>query len=150
MYPFAPQLDDQEKDIDYMVKKLLSIRVFEDDAGKFWAKSVKDLSLDVLCVSQFTLYANSYKGNKPDFHLAMKSDQSKTMYGSFLTKMRKAYSPEKIQDGVFGAMMKVDIANEGPVTLILDSRKPKDDSSPSPQQQYDSQKSVISREQTDN
>ncbi|KAJ3035970.1 D-tyrosyl-tRNA(Tyr) deacylase [Rhizophlyctis rosea] len=117
------KVDDQEKDIDYMVKKLLNIRVFEDDAGKFWSKSVKDLSLEVLCVSQFTLYGNSYKGNKPDFHLAMKSDQSRDMYSTFLEKMKSSYDATRIQDGVFGAMMKVDIVNEGPVTLILDSRK---------------------------
>ncbi|KAJ3290466.1 D-tyrosyl-tRNA(Tyr) deacylase [Borealophlyctis nickersoniae] len=121
-------VDDQEKDMDYMVRKLLGIRVFEDASNKMWAKSVKDLSLEILCVSQFTLYANSYKGNKPDFHLAMKTEQSKEFYERFLGKLRAAYDPSKIQDGVFGAMMKVDIVNEGPITLILDSRKPVTDS----------------------
>ncbi|CEG62884.1 Putative D-tyrosyl-tRNA(Tyr) deacylase [Rhizopus microsporus] len=114
--------DDTEKDIDYMVNKILNIRVF-DDNGVMWKKGVKDAGLELLCVSQFTLQANTVKGNKPDFHRAMKSEQAKTMYGQFLDKLGKAYDPAKIQDGEFGAMMSVDISNDGPVTLQLDSRK---------------------------
>ncbi|KNC98362.1 D-tyrosyl-tRNA(Tyr) deacylase [Spizellomyces punctatus DAOM BR117] len=114
--------DDEGKDVNWMVKKLTSVRVFEDGNGKPWTKSVKDLDLEILSVSQFTLYALSNKGSKPDFHLAMKSDQSKDMYTTFLEKLKAAYKPERVQDGVFGAMMQVNILNDGPVTLILDSR----------------------------
>ncbi|KXN72342.1 D-tyrosyl-tRNA deacylase-like protein [Conidiobolus coronatus NRRL 28638] len=115
--------DDTEKDIDYMVKKILNTRVFEDSEGKHWTKSVKDLDLEVLSVSQFTLYVNCQKGNKPDFHAAMKSDNSRDFYEKFLNKLKQEYKPEKIQDGQFGAMMDVEIINDGPVTFPLDSRK---------------------------
>ncbi|KAI9315146.1 D-tyrosyl-tRNA deacylase [Dichotomocladium elegans] len=115
--------DDTEKDLDYIVKKILNVRIFEDETGAMWKKGVKDLNLEVLCVSQFTLQGNTVKGNKPDFHRAMKTDQAKEVYQQFLRKMGEAYDPAKIKDGVFGAMMVVDIANDGPVTLQLDSRK---------------------------
>ncbi|KAL1933809.1 hypothetical protein VTP01DRAFT_7899 [Rhizomucor pusillus] len=114
--------DDTEKDMDYIINKILNIRVFDQD-GAMWKKGVKDLGLEVLCVSQFTLQGKTQKGNKPDFHMAMKTEDAKAMYTKFLEKMGKAYDPAKIKDGVFGAMMLVDIANDGPVTLQLDSRK---------------------------
>ena len=80
--------------------------MWEDDSGRRWAKSAKDLGLEVLCVSQFTLY-HVMKGNKPDFHLAMGGEQSKLFYQEFLGEMNKAYKEEKIKNGVFGAMMEV-------------------------------------------
>ncbi|KAI9492873.1 D-tyrosyl-tRNA deacylase [Zychaea mexicana] len=115
--------DDTDKDVDYIINKILNLRVFDDEQGTMWKKGVKELGLEVLCVSQFTLQGQTIKGNKPDFHRAMKTDQAKAMYEKFLTKMGQAYDPAKIKDGVFGAMMVVDIANDGPVTLQLDSRK---------------------------
>ncbi|KAF9425651.1 D-tyrosyl-tRNA(Tyr) deacylase [Entomortierella beljakovae] len=139
-------VDDTTADIDYMVKKLLSVRVFDsnhnaladgvsetsstsngDEAvaepSKMWAKSVTDIGGEILCVSQFTLYGQVIKGSKPDFHLSMKSETSKQMYHEFLDRLKRAYVPERIKDGEFGAMMLVNIANDGPVTLELDSRK---------------------------
>ncbi|KAG2219448.1 hypothetical protein INT45_002333 [Circinella minor] len=116
-------VDDTDKDVDYIINKILNIRVFDDEQGAMWKKGVKDLGLEVLCVSQFTLQGKTVKGNKPDFHQAMKTDQAKAMYENFLLKLGQAYDPVKIKDGVFGAMMTVDIANDGPVTLQLDSRK---------------------------
>nr|KAJ3419121.1 D-tyrosyl-tRNA(Tyr) deacylase [Polyrhizophydium stewartii] len=88
-----------------------------------WTRSVKDISGEILseAVSQFTLFAKTAKGNKPDFHLAMKSASSKEFYDQFLAKLQAAYEPTKIKDGVFGAMMVVDIANDGPVTIIIDT-----------------------------
>jgi len=116
--------DDTTADIETLTNKILQIRVFDDPAtGSTWRKSVKDIEGDVLCVSQFTLFANTHKGNKPDFHRAMGSEKSKEMYGLFLERMGKLYRPEKIKDGKFGAMMNVSLTNEGPVTLTLDSRK---------------------------
>ncbi|KAG2350073.1 hypothetical protein BDR05DRAFT_902051, partial [Suillus weaverae] len=79
-----------------------------------WKSSVKDIAGDVLCVSQFTLMANTTKGNKPDFHRAMSSNASRELYATFL---------EKLRHGQFGAMMNVSLTNEGPVTLTLDTRK---------------------------
>jgi len=84
---------------------------------------VKDIDGEVLCVSQFTLLANTTKGKKPDFHRAMSAEPSRQLYASFLEAMRNAYNPEKVKDGVFGAMMNVSLTNEGPVTFTLDSRK---------------------------
>lgn len=115
--------DDTAADIEILSNKILSLRVFSDAAGAMWKRSVKDIDGDVLCVSQFTLLANTAKGNKPDFHRAMATEPSRQLYASFLERMSQLYRPEKIQDGRFGAMMDVRLTNEGPVTFTLDSRK---------------------------
>ncbi len=73
------------------------------------------------------MYARTSKGAKPDFHLAMSSEQSKEFYEKFVSLLRRMYKPEKIQDGKFGAYMKVDIQNDGPVTILLDSKKDSND-----------------------
>ncbi|XP_076033448.1 D-aminoacyl-tRNA deacylase [Oratosquilla oratoria] len=112
--------NDSRDDMEYMVRKILNIRLFEDTSGKRWNLSVKDLGLEVLCISQFTLYCEM-KGNKPDYRHAMGGDLSKEFYENFLTHMRGQYKPEKIKDGIFGAMMQVDIQNDGPVTVNIDS-----------------------------
>ncbi|KAJ8092781.1 D-tyrosyl-tRNA(Tyr) deacylase [Marasmius tenuissimus] len=114
--------DDTMADANIIINKILSLRVF-DDEGKMWKRSVKDIDGEVLCVSQFTLLANTTKGNKPDFHRAMGAETSKDLYSSFLEKMKESYKPEKIMDGKFGAMMNVSLTNEGPVTFTIDSRK---------------------------
>ncbi|KAJ7570640.1 hypothetical protein O6H91_01G129700 [Diphasiastrum complanatum] len=77
---------------------------------------------EVLLVSQFTLYG-LLKGNKPDFHLAMPPQQAEPFYNSFAAKVSKAYKPELVKDGIFGAMMQIHLVNDGPVTMHLDSRK---------------------------
>lgn len=115
--------DDTVADVDQLSNKILSLKVFDDGTGRMWKSSVKDIGGDVLCVSQFTLLANTTKGNKPDFHRAMSTEPSKQLYATFLARMRAQYSPEKIQDGRFGAMMNVSLTNEGPVTFTLDSRR---------------------------
>ncbi|KAJ7685669.1 D-Tyr tRNAtyr deacylase-like domain-containing protein [Mycena polygramma] len=117
--------DDTESDVSTLTNKILSLRVFSDhtDASKMWKTNVKDLDGDILCVSQFTLMAQTKKGNKPDFHNAMKADESRALYETFLEALRRSYKPEKIQDGKFGAMMNVSLTNEGPVTFTLDSRR---------------------------
>ena len=112
--------DDTKVEMDYIVRKLVSLRMWEDDSDRRWAKSAKDLGLEILCVSQFTLY-HVMKGNKPDFHLAMGGEQSKQFYNEFLGEMNKAYNKEKVKNGVFGAMMEVELVNDGPVTLELEA-----------------------------
>ncbi|WKY09744.1 hypothetical protein Q1695_002248 [Nippostrongylus brasiliensis] len=99
--------DDNDDDIEYIVRKILNVRLFESD-NKRWDKSVKDEGLEVLCVSQFTLY-----GFLKDASL---------FYGRFMDKLRSSYLPENIQDGRFAAMMNVAIVNDGPVTINIDSR----------------------------
>lgn len=82
----------------HRVRKILNLRVFEDDSGKHWSKSVMDKQFEVLCVSQFTLQC-VLKGSKPDFHLAMPAEQAEGFYNSFLEQLRKTYRPELIKGG---------------------------------------------------
>ncbi|XP_023334810.1 D-aminoacyl-tRNA deacylase [Eurytemora carolleeae] len=123
--------DDTVKEVEYIVRKLINIRLWEDESGRRWAKSPKDLDLEILCVSQFTLY-HSMKGNKPDFRSAMSGDKSLELYNQFLSQMKKGHSEDKIKNGVFGAMMQVELINDGPVTLELESL-PEKRSEPEPQ-----------------
>uniref|UniRef100_A0A915JB70 D-aminoacyl-tRNA deacylase n=1 Tax=Romanomermis culicivorax TaxID=13658 RepID=A0A915JB70_ROMCU len=113
---------DAENDIDFIIRKLLNLRIFQDPAnGKKWDKSVLDLNLEILCISQFTLCA-TLKGNKPDYHLAMEPEKAKEFYEQFLTALKERYRADLIQDGLFGAYMQVSIENDGPVTINIDSR----------------------------
>uniref|UniRef100_A0A8P0P445 D-aminoacyl-tRNA deacylase 1 n=1 Tax=Canis lupus familiaris TaxID=9615 RepID=A0A8P0P445_CANLF len=107
----------------HRVRKILNLRVFEDESGKHWSKSVMDKQYEVLCISQFTLQC-VLKGNKPDFHLAMPTEQAESFYNSFLEQLRKTYRPELIKDGKFGTYMQVHIQNDGPVTIELESPAP--------------------------
>ncbi|KAM7360201.1 D-aminoacyl-tRNA deacylase [Cochliomyia hominivorax] len=111
---------DTEKDVEYLSRKLLSLRLFEDQSGKRWQKSVQDEKFEILCVSQFTLY-HRLKGNKPDFHLAMQGEQAQQLYQKFLKRLGQMYEEDKIKDGKFGAYMQVHIQNDGPVTIELES-----------------------------
>ncbi|XP_001374119.1 D-aminoacyl-tRNA deacylase 1 isoform X1 [Monodelphis domestica] len=113
-------MEDTQKELEHMVRKILNLRVFEDESGKHWSKSVMDKQYEVLCVSQFTLQC-ILKGNKPDYHMAMPTEQAETFYKNFLEQLRKAYKPELIKDGKFGAYMQVHIQNDGPVTIELES-----------------------------
>uniref|UniRef100_A0A3Q2NZW0 D-aminoacyl-tRNA deacylase n=1 Tax=Fundulus heteroclitus TaxID=8078 RepID=A0A3Q2NZW0_FUNHE len=113
-------VDDTQRDADYIVRKILNLRLFEDENGRAWAKSVMERDFEVLCVSQFTLQC-ILKGNKPDFHSAMPAELAQPFYNSILESMRSAYKPELIKDGKFGARMQVNIQNDGPVTVELTS-----------------------------
>ncbi|ORX74247.1 hypothetical protein DL89DRAFT_231803 [Linderina pennispora] len=114
---------DTKEDMEYMAKKILNMRVFDDAEGAMWKRSVQDEGLGVLLVSQFTLYGKTTKGNKPDFHEAMKSAESKQFFDDFVKRVGQLYDPSKVSTGEFGAMMQVSLVNDGPVTLELDSRK---------------------------
>ncbi|KAL4238525.1 D-tyrosyl-tRNA(Tyr) deacylase [Mactra antiquata] len=111
---------DAPKDADWLARKILNLRLFDDDDGRRWNKSVLDKQYEVLCVSQFTL-CMQLKGNKPDFHDAMAPDQSQQFYDDFVKLLRQNYEEDKIKDGVFGAHMIVSIDNDGPVTIPLES-----------------------------
>ncbi|KAM8842197.1 D-aminoacyl-tRNA deacylase 1 [Synchiropus picturatus] len=112
--------DDTQRDADFMVRKILHLRLFEDQQGRAWSKSVMDRGYEVLCVSQFTLQC-VLKGNKPDFHAAMPAALAQPFYLSVLEQLRSSYRPESIRDGRFGALMQVHIQNDGPVTIELTS-----------------------------
>uniref|UniRef100_A0A3P9KU40 D-aminoacyl-tRNA deacylase n=1 Tax=Oryzias latipes TaxID=8090 RepID=A0A3P9KU40_ORYLA len=113
-------VDDTPRDAEYIVRKILNLRLFEDESGRSWSRSVMDGNLEVLCVSQFTLQC-VLKGNKPDFHCAMPAELAQPFYNSILEDMRSAYKPELVKDGKFGAFMQVHIQNDGPVTVELTS-----------------------------
>ena len=114
--------EDTETDIQYCAKKLLAVKLWENDNGAPWRQHVKQKAFDILCVSQFTLYGTLSKKNQPDYKLAMKADQAQTMYNQFLHILKTGYDEDKIFDGAFGQMMDVALVNDGPVTLVIDSR----------------------------
>jgi D-aminoacyl-tRNA deacylase len=114
--------DDTDADLEYIVRKILNIRLFSDTDETRWEKSVMDKDYEVLCISQFTLFS-TLKGNKPQFRQAMKSDTSLDVYMKVLSELGRLYKPDKIQRGQFGEKMEVNIVNDGPVTIILDSKK---------------------------
>jgi len=114
--------DDVAADIETLTKKILTLRMWPDpETDDAWKKNVKDIDGELLCVSQFTLMANTVKGNKPDYHRAMAPELSRVMYSTVIQKLGAGYDPARIKDGKFGAMMNVSLTNDGPVTFTLDS-----------------------------
>ncbi|XP_043477677.1 D-aminoacyl-tRNA deacylase 1 [Leptopilina heterotoma] len=112
--------DDTLNDMEYIVKKILNTKIFNNEDGKKWSANVKEKKYEILCISQFTLY-HVLKGNRLDFHRAMHAHEAEIFYNKFLTQLGEDYEPEKIKDGKFGAMMEVNIQNSGPVTLEIES-----------------------------
>ncbi|XP_035899631.1 D-aminoacyl-tRNA deacylase-like isoform X1 [Anopheles stephensi] len=113
--------DDNANDVEWIARKLLNLRLFDEpSSGKRWTESVVDRQLEILCISQFTLY-HRLKGNRPDFSRAMQGPAAQQLYGELLNRLREQYSPQRVQDGRFGAMMQVHIQNDGPVTLEIES-----------------------------
>lgn len=112
---------DVEDDLKYCCRRLLAAKLWPNDNGGQWRHGVKQNNLDLLCVSQFTLYGTLSKKNQPDYKLAMKADPAQAAYGKFLQMLRDNYESEKIHDGVFGAMMDVELVNDGPVTIVIES-----------------------------
>ena len=114
------EAEDNEEDIDWLVQKVSNLRVFEDENGKM-NLSVKEIEGEVLVISQFTLFASTKKGNRPSFIKAAKPAIAIPLYEQFLQKI-KSVSSLKVESGEFGADMKVSIINDGPVTIIMDSK----------------------------
>jgi len=112
---------DCDNDMTYCCRKLLAAKLWANDNGGQWRHGVKQKNLDLLCVSQFTLYGKLSKKNQPDYKMAMKAEPAETMYAAFLKMLKDNYDEEKIHDGVFGAMMDVELVNDGPVTIIIES-----------------------------
>lgn len=117
--------NDSHKTVESMASKILKMKLWPDDSGGQWKRSVRDIQGEVLCVSQFTLYASTRKGNKPDFHGAAKPELAKELYDHFVSTIKQCYEPGKVGDGVFQAMMQVALVNDGPVTLQMDTEDPK-------------------------
>ena len=112
--------DDNSKDVEYLVDKIVNLRIFEDENEKM-NLSLLDIKGDLLVVSQFTLYGDCRKGRRPNFTDAAKPDIAIPLYEEFIDKAKK-YGI-KVETGEFGAHMSVDIVNDGPVTLLIDSKK---------------------------
>lgn len=111
--------DDAMEDMEYLVRKIVQMRIFEDEEGKL-NRSIQDIGGEILSVSQFTLYADTKKGNRPSFSKAAPGDVALKMFEQFNGLLRDTGIP--VETGQFGADMKVELLNDGPVTILLDSK----------------------------
>ena len=112
--------DDGDEDIDWLANKIYNLRIFSDTEG-LMNHSISDVEGDILLISQFTLHAKTKKGNRPSYIHAAKPDVAIPIYEKFIAKMSKILG-KSIQTGEFGAMMDVSLVNEGPVTIIIDTK----------------------------
>ncbi|MBU0599842.1 D-tyrosyl-tRNA(Tyr) deacylase [bacterium] len=111
-------MDDSSKEVDYLVNKIINLRIFEDEEGRF-NYSVLEEKGEILVVSQFTLYADCRKGRRPDFTKAAPKEKAEKLYLEFIDKIKK--EGLKVSTGIFQAKMLVDIHNDGPVTIAIES-----------------------------
>ncbi len=112
--------EDQEADADYLAAKIPQLRVFEDAEGKF-NRSLLDIKGEILVVSQFTLFGDCRRGRRPSFSDAAEPDQARELYQRFITKLKE--NAITVAQGEFQAHMEVELINDGPVTLLLESKK---------------------------
>jgi D-tyrosyl-tRNA(Tyr) deacylase len=111
--------EDTEKDVDFLVQKIVNLRIFPGEGGDFDTSALEGKK-EVLVVSQFTLYGSCKKGRRPDFNEAAKPEQAERLYKIFVQKMRD--TGLRVTTGQFQAYMQVDLNNDGPVTLVLESK----------------------------
>ncbi len=111
---------DSDEDIDWLCRKIVNLRIFDDDNGVM-NRSVMDIGGDILVISQFTLYASTRKGNRPSYIRAAAPGISVPLYEKFLTVLENILG-KQVKKGIFGADMKVTIVNDGPVTIIIDTK----------------------------
>ncbi len=114
---------DTENDSIFLADKCANLRIFEDQNEKM-NLSLKDINGEVLVISQFTLYGNTQRGNRPSFTLAAKPDIAIPLYEKFVKRMKENLGEVRVKEGIFGEMMEVRIINDGPVTIIIDSKRP--------------------------
>ncbi len=115
---------DTEKDVNFLADKCSSLRIFSrEDSGDIKMNfSVKDIDGEALVISQFTLYGDASRGNRPGFTDAARPGEAVPLYEKFIERMKFNLGDEKVKSGIFGAMMEVRIFNDGPVTIIIDSK----------------------------
>ena len=114
------QPDDTQDDIIWLSRKIIGLRIFDDEDG-IMNLSLDDVGGSLLVISQFTLYASTKKGNRPSYIKAAKPDQAIPLYRSFIDHIKLVHKV-KVEEGVFGANMKVSLTNDGPVTIIIDTQ----------------------------
>ncbi|KAL4808859.1 D-Tyr tRNAtyr deacylase-like domain-containing protein [Aspergillus unguis] len=144
--------EDTEKDIDTMISRILKAKLFPAETEKQWKRNIVDMDGEVLCVSQFTLYGQLKKGKQPDFHEAASADTARKLYDYFFRRLGENYKPERVKNGVFQAMMDVELINDGPVgvdyrsedaavTIEIDTQLPKREKTSDGADSSDSKKS---------
>jgi D-tyrosyl-tRNA(Tyr) deacylase len=114
--------DDTGIEADFVADKCSNLRIFEDENQKM-NLSLKDMDGEVLVISQFTLYGNAQKGNRPSFIDAARPEIAIPLYEKFIARMKYNLGEDKVKSGIFGAMMEVKIINDGPVTIVIESKK---------------------------
>jgi D-aminoacyl-tRNA deacylase len=112
--------EDEQSDIDYLIRKVINLRIFNDEAGKM-NHSVQDVGGGILVVSQFTLYGSTQKGNRPAYTRSADPEVAVPLYERFVAQLRAEFAGQ-VATGSFGASMQVSLCNDGPVSLMLDSR----------------------------
>lgn len=110
---------DEQKDLDYICDKLMGLRIFEDEEGKM-NRSIIDAGGSILLISQFTLYGDARKGKRPSFIRAARAEKAIPLYEAAIAKLSEKVH---VETGIFGAEMKVELVNDGPVTILLDSER---------------------------
>jgi D-tyrosyl-tRNA(Tyr) deacylase len=112
--------EDEREDADWLVSKLVQLRIFSDNEGKM-NESILDIAGELLIISQFTLHAATKKGNRPSFIIAARPEKAIPLYDYFIAQANKQLTG-KVKTGIFGTDMKVSLVNDGPVTIIIDSK----------------------------
>jgi len=112
--------NDTEVEIDYLINKIINLRIFDDENGVM-NKSLIDINASILSISQFTLYANTKKGRRPSYIDALEPMEANSLYNLFNLKLRE--QKIHVEEGIFGAEMIVNISNDGPVTIVMESRE---------------------------
>lgn len=115
------KVDDTDEDVNFVADKISNLRIFEDDNEKM-NLSVKDVDGEVLIISQFTLYGDAQKGNRPSFTEAARPETAIPLYEKFIQRVKFNLGNDKVKTGIFGAMMEVKIINDGPVTILIESK----------------------------
>ncbi|KAK9554524.1 D-tyrosyl-tRNA(Tyr) deacylase [Aspergillus fumigatus] len=118
--------EDTEKDADTLIQRVLKAKLWPAEEGGQWKRNVQDIEGEVLCVSQFTLYGQLKKGSKPDFHDAADAETARKLYEYFFRRLGEAYKPDRVKNGVFQAMMDVELKNDGPVTIEINTKLAKE------------------------